>query len=172
MQPRWRSFPLEQVNSEDEDWVFWDQSPDEARSLLAFLAAEAVRDQGEPLISQFVFNLLHAVHEEKRRVHEMDTIKHAAEQTPGLDVERMVRDMDRPELRRRIADDYQEGVERYGVFGTPTLLFPDGDPIFLKMSPPAPRDEAVSLFETIRSLSAQRPYVQELKKPRPPDRPA
>ena len=37
----WRSFPLEQVNRQDDTFVFWEQTPQEAKSLNAFLAAEA-----------------------------------------------------------------------------------------------------------------------------------
>jgi hypothetical protein len=166
---RWRSFPLEQVNSQDEGWVFWEQPPEEVKGLRAFLAAEAVRDQGEKIFREFVFALLAAVHERKLPVQEADTIREAARQVEGLDLERLERDMEQPSLRERIAQDYRAGVDEHGVFGTPTLLFPDGDAVFLKMTPPAPEDQAHSLFDTIQTLSEDRPYVQELKKPRRPE---
>lgn len=167
--PRWRSFPLEQVNSDQEGWKFWEQPVDGPKSLQAFLAAEAVRDQGEEILDKFVFALLECVHQKKMKVHELDTIKAAAGQVPGLDVDAMLQGMKRPDLRQRIQQDYQEGAGTYGVFGTPTLLFSGGDPVFLKMSPPAPSDQAQSLFDSVRVMSLDRPFVQELKKPRRPD---
>lgn len=165
----WRSFPLEQVNNEQDDWKFWEQPVDGPRSLQAFLAAEAVRDQGEKIADKFVFSLLECVHQKKMKVHELDTIKAAAQQVPGLDVDAMLQGMKRPDLRQRIQQDYQDAADNYGVFGTPTLLFSDGEPVFLKMSPPAPSDQAQSLFDSVRALSLDRPYVQEMKKPRRPE---
>ncbi len=164
----WRSFPLEQVNSQDEDWVFWEQSVDDVRGLRAFLAAEAVRNQGEAAFRAFMLALLRAVHERKMPVHELDTIKGAADQTPNLDVDRMLQDMKRSDLRDRIARDYREGVDEFGVFGTPTFRFEGGDPVFVKATIP-PQEDALSFFESLRSFSAHRPYVRELKKPRRPE---
>lgn len=170
LQVTWHSFPLEQVNSDDEGYVFWEQSPDDAGSLRAFLAAEAARNQGEEIFRRFIDALLKAVHQDKKRVQEPETIDTAAAEVPGLDRERLKRDMEDSALRQKIAQDYTRGVDEYGVFGTPTFLFPDGDPVFLKMSPPAQGGEAVSLFESVRALSLERPYVQELKKPRRPEK--
>lgn len=169
LQVRWRSFPLEQVNNEQEDYVFWEQPLDGPRSLQAFLAAEAVRDQGQEIFEKFVFSLLECVHQKKMKIQNLETLKTAAQAVPGLDVDAMLDAMKRPDLRERIQKDYEEATNTYGVFGTPTLLFESGDPVFVKMSPPAPRDEAQSLFDSVRALSLQRPYVQELKKPRRPE---
>jgi protein-disulfide isomerase len=166
----WRSFPLEQVNSEDEGYTFWELAPEDAGSLRAFLAAEAARKQGEDIFRGFVDALLKAVHQDKKRVQEPDTIEAAAQDVPGLDREQLQRDMDDPASRQKIAQDYRQGADEYGVFGTPTFLFAGGDPVFLKMSPPARGGEAVSLFETVRAMSLERPYVQELKKPRKPEK--
>lgn len=166
---RWRSFPLEQVNNEQDGWRLWEQPADGPKSLQAFLATEAVRDQGEEIADKFVFALLECVHAKKMKVHEMDTIKEAAGQVPGLDVDAMLRGMKNSDLRQRIQQDYDEATNNYGVFGTPTFLFSGGDAVFLKMSPPAPPDEATSLFDSVRALSLERPYVQELKKPRRPE---
>jgi predicted DsbA family dithiol-disulfide isomerase len=165
---RWRSFPLEQVNSEDEEWRFWEQPLDGAKSLRAFLAAEAVRDQGEDVFGEFLLALLRAVHEEKQPVQAADTINEAAVRVPGLDVDRMTRDMERPELRDRIAEDYRAGVEELGVFGTPTLRFGDGDPVFVKTTLP-PEEQARPLFDSVRQLSTEQPFAREFKKPRKPE---
>lgn len=166
---RWRSFPLEQVNSEDEAYRFWEQPVDGAKSLRAFLAAEAVKDQSEALFQEFVFALLRTVHLQKMPVDDADTIEAAARSVPSLDVERMMRDMERSELRERIAGDYRDGHDELGVFGTPTLRFDDADAVFLKMRPPAPEEDSLALFQSIRELSQNRPFVQELKKPRRPE---
>lgn len=168
LEVNWRSFPLEQVNSEDEGWLMWEQSVDDTRSLRAFLAAEAVREQGDAAFRAFHLGLLRAVHERKMPVHDLETMEQAAKQTPGVDVQRVLRGMDRPELRERIAQDYGRGVDEYGVFGTPTFLFDGGDAVFVKTSIP-PADDSLPFFEALQRFSEQRPYVRELKKPRRPE---
>lgn len=168
LQIRWRNFPLEQVNSSEEDWFFWEQPEDGPRSLRAFLAAEAVRDQGDEVFRDFAWSLLQAVHVNKMPLHLPATLDEAIQSTPGLDGDRLRADMQRPELRQRIADDYRMAVDRYGIFGTPTYLFADGDPLFVKMTPPAAED-AVELLRSFEKMSQKRPYLQELKKPRRPE---
>ncbi|GAC1402843.1 MAG: hypothetical protein NVSMB52_16770 [Chloroflexota bacterium] len=166
---RWRSFPLEQVNQTDSGWQFWEQRVEDARSLLAFLAAEAAGKQSERFKSLFIFALVDAVHKDKKRIHEIDTIRSAASHVPGLDCDKLLEDVEDNSNRKQIATDYTEGADGHGVFGTPTLLFPGGEAVFLKMDPPPPED-AVLLLESLKLVSVQRPYVRELKKPRPPER--
>lgn len=165
---RWRSFPLEQVNSQDVDYVFWEQPEGEAKSLLAFLAAESARDQGQVIFQEFVFQLLEAVHQRKMRVHELETITDVAARVPGLDWNSLLSGMRNLDLRQKIAEDYREAVDLHGVFGTPTLLFDGGDAVFLKMTP-SPAGEALDMFRMVRELSCGRTFVQELKKPRKPE---
>lgn len=140
---------------------------DEAKSLRGFLAAEAVRNQGPDVFSTFVCRLLDAVHRDKKPVHEDATIFEVARSIPELDETRMLADIERPELRQRIARDYEIATNREGVFGTPTFSFPGGDAVFLKMSTPAPGD-ADALFRELQSLVMHRPYVRELKKTQRP----
>jgi len=87
----------------------------------------------------------------------------------GVDVQRMIREMDRQELRGRIAADYERAANEYGIFGTPTLLFEGGEPVFLKMSPPAPQPEAGVLFAVVQRMSREMSYVQEVKKAKRPE---
>jgi predicted DsbA family dithiol-disulfide isomerase len=155
------------VNSQDESWEFWKQSPDDAKSLLAFLAAEAARAQGEEQSREFVFSMLVAVHEEKFKVNDPDTIATVSGRIPGLDAERLRTDMQRDDLRDRIAQDYRTAVQQFGAFGTPTFVWPEGDAVFLKMSPP-PDEESVSLFDSLRIMSLNQHYIREIKKPHPP----
>lgn len=156
------------MNAEEGGQPFWEQSPEQAKSLNGFLAAEAARDQGEKIFDEFVFALLGQVHQDKQPIDDLSTIKQAAAGVAGLDEGRLLRDMQKPDLRTRIRDDYQTGRDELGIFGTPTLQFPGGEPVFVKMKPPAPLDEAPAVFRHIRSLSTEQPYLQEIKKPRKP----
>ena len=138
------------------------------RALRAFLAAEAARDQGEDVFRGFHLELLRAIHERKMPVQDGETIKEAASQVPGLDFDRLESDLERPELRERIAGDYRRAVDREGIFGTPTLLFPGGDAVFVKTAIP-PAEDAMGMFEAVESMGRNRAYLRELKKPRRPE---
>lgn len=166
---RWRSFPLEQVNNNDSDWRFWKQPAGDVRSMYAFLAIEAVRDQDEALTTPLVMALLRAVHEDRRQPNDLEMIREVAQGVGGIDVQRMVREMADPQLRERIAADYERATNEYGIFGTPTLLFEGGEPVFLKMSPPAPQPEAGDLFSVVQRMSTDMSYVQEVKKATRPE---
>lgn len=156
------------MNSEEKDWEFWEQPLDSVKSLQAFLAAEAARDQGTVVFSEFVFGMLDAVHARKLPVDEIDTIREVAGGVSGLDVARLLADMNKPKMRERIARDYAVAVEEHGIFGTPTLLFPEGEAVFVK-SAPCPEGKAEAVFDTVRNLSQQLSHVRELKKPRRPE---
>ena len=58
-----------------------------------------------------------------------------------------------------------EGVRRFKVFGTPTLIFDNGLGAYLRLKPPPPPEEALRVFEDFYDIVARRPYVLEVKRP-------
>ena len=165
----WRYFPLEQVNSvEGPDWKLWEQPDDfRSRGLAAFRAAVAARNQGEEAFQRFHQVLLEAKHERGKDHGRRETLEAVAESV-GLDRERFGRDLDDRSLLSRIGEDYTEGREQHGVFGTPTFVFPTGAAAYLKLLPPPPPDEAVAVFEDFVRTARDRPYLTEIKRPRRP----
>ena len=157
------------MNNNNSDWRFWEQPAADVRSLYAFLAIEAVRDQNEALTTPLLMALLRAVHEEKRQPNDLEMVREVAQGVGGVDVQRMMREMGHQELRRRVAADYERAANEYDIFGTPTLLFEGGEPVFLKMSPPAPQPEAGDLFTVVQRMSREMSYVQEMKKAKRPE---
>ncbi|CAA9560189.1 MAG: hypothetical protein AVDCRST_MAG19-1737 [uncultured Thermomicrobiales bacterium] len=166
----WRFFPLEQVNSaEGPEWKLWEQ-PDSHRSRgrPAFQAAIAARRQGDAAFERFHFALLRARHEENKDHGRRKVLLEVAEQV-GLDRERFERDLDDRSLLPQIGEDYEQGRNVVGAFGTPTFVFPNGEAAYLKLLPPPPPSETMSVFEQFVSLGRERPYVLELKRPQRPD---
>ena len=166
----WRYFPLEQVNSaEGPEWKLWEQ-PDSHRSRgrPAFQAAIAARNQGEDAFERFHLALLEAKHVQGQDHGRRDTLRAVAESV-GLDLERFDRDSADCALLSRIGDDYTEGREHHGVFGTPTFVFSNGEAAYLKMLPPAPEDETMSVFEEFVRTVRDRAYIAEIKRPRKPE---
>ncbi|UCB42171.1 MAG: DsbA family protein [Dehalococcoidales bacterium] len=162
----WKYFSLEQVNSkEGPDWKLWEQPVDYvSRGRNAFHAAEAARVQGEIVFDTFHFALLKARHEDKKDITDPAILIEVAKSV-GLDIDRFRDDLNDRRLLNKLAEDHVFAVETLNVFGTPTLVFPEQQAVFLKMAPPPSRDESVTVFEDIRRLAEDRQQIKEIKRP-------
>jgi protein-disulfide isomerase-like protein with CxxC motif len=109
--------------------------------------------------------LLRARHEERRHIADMNILVDVATSV-GLEMTQFQRDLSDRSLLTRLAEDHTFAVETLGVFGTPTLVFPEGQAIFLKMSVPPP-EESLSVFTDLHYLADRRRYIQEIKRPQP-----
>lgn len=165
----WRNFSLEQINNKNgEDWKIWEQPDDfKTRGFWALRANEAARNQGKEAHDRFRLALLTATHVNRQPLSDRQTLIDAAREA-GLDLDRFERDLADRSLIQRIADDHTEAVSKYGVFGTPTMIFPDGQAAFLKMRPTPSQEEAVAVFEDFIETATNRPYIHEIKRPTPP----
>jgi len=163
----WRYFSLEQANSQQgPQWKIWEQPEDySSRGIRAFWSAEAARRQGEAAFGRFHIALLRARHEERQHIADMNILADVATSV-GLEMTQFQRDLSDRSLLTRLAEDHTFAVETLGVFGTPTLVFPEGQAIFLKMSVPPP-EESLSVFTDLHYLVDRRRYIQEIKRPQP-----
>lgn len=163
----WRSFSLEQQNSkEGDDWKVWEQGEDyESRGMLAHRAGAAARNQDGDLPGKFVLALLTARHVDLIDLRDRAAILKVARDT-GLDMGRFEADLDSGETVTTIATDHEEAAAE-GVFGTPTYVFQDAKPAFLKMFAPD-QEEAVGVWNGVRALSQSTIGFGELKRPQPP----
>lgn len=168
----WKCFSLEQVNSkEGPEWKIWDQPPDYVgRGLRAFRASEAARRQGDELWGRFHMNVLTAYHRDKRDIDDEAVLREIAWES-GLDMARFDADYRDRSTLQALARDHTEAVERYGAFGVPTMVFPNGNSAYLRLRPVPPPEEAAGVFDEIVDTVRDRPYVLEIKRPTPP-RPA
>lgn len=167
----WRFFSLEQVNSQQgPQWKIWEQPPDySSRGLAAFRAAQAARNQGEATVHAFSIALFKVRHEERRDITDTNTLIEVAESVK-LDMPRFKKDLESPDSLTGLAEDHTHAVETLGAFGTPTVVFPENQAIFLKMAPPPAAEESLSVFTELRQVAEQRRNIQEIKRPVPPKR--
>ncbi len=165
----WKAFPLEQVNADmGPEWKLWEQPDDyDSKGLLGFRAAIAARQQGDEAFNKMFHALMSTRHVDKRTLTRWATMLHMA-QREGLDVAQFERDLSNRDLLAMIGEEYEEGRERYAVFGTPTLVLPDGEAVYVQMLPAPPKDEAVEVLKEVLNISADRPYVREIKRPQLP----
>lgn len=164
----WRNFCLEQANSkEGPEWKLWEQPDDyPSRGFLALRAGEAARRQGEEAFNRFSLVLLTARHEERKDISSRELLEEIAAET-GLDLERFRKDLGDRSILKKIAEDHTEGVEKHGVFGVPTFIFPNGRSAFLKMLRP-PEEDSVDVFDLLIRMMGEKGYVGEIKRPQPP----
>jgi predicted DsbA family dithiol-disulfide isomerase len=165
----WKYFSLEQINSQQEsEWRIWEQPEGyPSRGLRAFWAAEAARHQGEAVFSSFHIALLRAKHEQRQDIADMNTLIEVAESV-DLEMTQFQKDLGDRRLLAKLAEDHTFAVETLGIFGTPTLVFPERQAIFLKMSSPPLPEESLSVFTELRYLVERRPYIREMKRPQLP----
>ena len=166
---RWKFFPLEQVNApEDADQPVWDLPPDRrSRGRDSMHAAAAARRQGEGAFKRFHSALL-ALKHERGEDHGLQRTIDAAAASAGLDLARFQEDLADRDLLGEIRDDYTTGKEEFGVFGTPTFVFANGQAAYIKLLPAPPPDEAVAMWHDFVRAVRDRPYLQEIKRPRRP----
>ncbi len=162
----WKSFLLEQINStRGPEWKVWEDESFKSRDLPPLEAAKCASIQGEAAFDAFHRRCFRAQHREGKPVAEKEVLLEVAREA-GLDVERFRRDFESGSQRHLVAREHEEAVEKWGVFGVPTLLYPTGEPVFLKLAAGEwenRKDDG--LFGQLMALFATRPYLLEAKKP-------
>lgn len=165
----WKCFPLEQVNAPSDAGIpLWELPADKrSRGRDSLHAAVAARRQGREAFSRFHEAVLTLKHDEGQDHGMRSTLDEAATRA-GLDLTRFASDLDDRELLREIEQDYVSGREGFGVFGTPTFVFANGQAAYLQVLPPPPPEEAVSFWEDFVRVVRDRPFLREIKRPWPP----
>ncbi|MCU0490825.1 MAG: DsbA family protein [Chloroflexaceae bacterium] len=171
----WKYFSLEQINTPaDSDWKVWEQdegytrpngSP-EYRSLLAFWAAEAVRQQGPALFLRFHHALYHARHRDKLDFANREGIA-AVAASVGVDMERFNQDFHDRGMLEALRESHEQARAQYQAFGVPTICFDAENAIYLKLMEVPPADDAVALFHELHQSITARRWLAEVKRPNP-----
>jgi predicted DsbA family dithiol-disulfide isomerase len=162
----WRYFSLAQVNSKDDGWTVWDAPDSEhVKGRLAFKAAESARRQGH--LDDFHLPLLQARHRDRLDIDQVEVVERVAVEA-GLDLERFRKDLSDPGILAALARDHRQAVSEHGVFGTPTLVFPNGAAAYVRLAEALDGPDAERVFEHLIKVAAREPSILELKRPRKP----
>jgi predicted DsbA family dithiol-disulfide isomerase len=151
IRPRFRFFSLSQNHASHEGQSpppVWERDP-QAQGLPAFLAATAARAQGAVLGDRFRLALQRARHEDHLALDQHATHRMVAERV-GLDVARWEQDVKATDFTT-LAEEHAEAVRR-GVFGVPTLVWPEGRSYYLKITDLIPAERAVALYDAIETV--------------------
>jgi predicted DsbA family dithiol-disulfide isomerase len=126
----------------------WETNP-KAKGIAAFKSAIAARRQGEELYNRYRLALQKARHEGGMPVDEGHTHLEAARKS-GLDVARFEADLGEVDLQP-LAREHAEAV-KLGIFGVPTLSWPEGRSYYVKITDLVPKDRAVALYDAIETV--------------------
>jgi len=163
---QWKTLSLEQQNSQESpDFMLWEHPDYPNQGVLALVAAKAARNQGEASFLRFHLATFRARHDEGKDISDRKVLMDIAT-SADLDVVRFEKDMGKKETWQAVGQDHIESKSRYNAFGVPTLVFGQGQAVFVKLaSIPESREERVSLFAFISDMGEKRPYLLEVKRP-------
>lgn len=161
----WRSFPLEQINNELDEWKCWDQDENYiSRGLWALRGGIAARMMGDNYHNQYMAKILNEKHVKRTDIRPRSTIIGIAQKLNFPD--KFTNLLDDKSRLHEISEDYMY-AESLGVFGTPTFLFDDTHVAFLKTFTP-PKSDSLPFFNNFYQMAALKNYFGELKRPQPP----
>lgn len=163
----WKSFLLDQVDSSRNLERRITEAGFKSRDLPPLESAKCAALQGEAAFDAFHLRCFQALHREGRSIGEKRVLLEIAGEA-GLDTVRFKKDLEKGTQRVRVARDHVEAVEEWGIFGVPTLIYPTGEAVYLKLAPGEWQNkEDDGLFDQLMALFAERPYLLEVKKPQP-----
>lgn len=161
----WRFFPLEQVNHSDPDFRLWASPANGSNSTLrSFQAFHAARMQGGENLRRFHAAMFRKRHEEGRNLGRQQVLESVAVEA-GLDLPRFRQDLESDAVLADIERDYTEAQNEHQVFGTPTIVFSNGEAAYLKLDPQNIPEDPVTFFHEFVSVVRDRPEVIEIKRP-------
>jgi len=114
--------------------------------------------------------LLQARHRDRLDIDQVEVVERVAVDS-GLDLERFREDMAASDILDALARDHQEAVSGHGVFGTPTIVFPEGASAYVRLAEAPEGADAIRVFDRLLAVAAGEPTILEIKRPRksPPD---
>jgi predicted DsbA family dithiol-disulfide isomerase len=165
----WKPFSLAQVNQKlGEEYKVWEEPTEKLPpGIWGLRAGLAAGRQGPDQFERFFSLLLKARHEDRKELGDKEMLKGVA-QDAGLNVARFTQDLEDPLTLQQVAESHTEAVERHGVFGTPTFVFPNGASSYLKLLQPEGKEQAAKAFDTVMDLMEGEAFVGEVKRPQPP----
>jgi hypothetical protein len=124
---RFLPFSLDQVHVEEGEPPVWERSLDEPQGvsgLRALLWGIAVRDAFPDQFLEFHFAVFRARHDEGKKIAEESVLREVAGSV-GLDADAVAGEVASGRPLKALEAEHTEAVDRYAVFGVPTII--DGD---------------------------------------------
>jgi hypothetical protein len=157
---------LAQINRKDENWNIWEQKPDnaDAKGLLNFLAGAAIlKSGGQEALQKFYKEYGLLIHRDKQEGNQATLEKAASSAGITTDVLKPVFSGDIADGLAKLKADHTVGATKYKAFASPTVVFEEEHPVFVKMMPRPSKDTALEVFQNVMSVAMVHPNVLEIK---------
>lgn len=167
LQINWRFFPLQQVNAKDPDFKLWELPNDGSNaSLRSYQAVHAARKQGDDAFRKVHAALFLKRHEDGRNLGQRKVLESIASES-GLDLDTFRKDLESDEVFSVVKEDFTYGKTELGVFGTPTIVFENGQGAYLKVNFRDLPKDPVTFWDEFVAVVRDRPEAIEIKRPQP-----
>lgn len=161
----WRYFSIEQVNKAPDAPNVWDHPNDGTSSTMrAFQGVHAAGKQGEDRYLEYMAALFNQRHVNKRNLGTQAILEETATQV-GLDLEQFRTDLQSDEVLGIFQSDHTEAVEKYGIFGVPTIMFGNEQSAYLRIKIGEPPADPLVFWEEFVAIVRNRPTILEIKRP-------
>ena len=87
-----------------------------------------------------------------------------AAQQANLDLSRFQSDLNNAQLLKNIHDSHLLGIEKWNIFGTPTLIFENRRSFHLELSDIPLEVDALKTFQAVEVVTSKQNYIKQLKK--------
>lgn len=161
----WRYFSIEQVNKATDAPDVWDYPNDGTSSTMrAFQGVHAAGRQGEHAYLKYMAALFNQRHIGKRNLGTQAILEDTAMHI-GLEMERFRTDLRSDEVFGIVERDHTLAVDKYGIFGVPTIMFGNEQSAYLRIKIGEPPADPVVFWEEFVALVRNRPSILEIKRP-------
>lgn len=160
----WRFFPLEQVNARTAGFKLWELPNDGSNaSLRSYQAAWAAKQQGDEAFRKFHAGLYLKRHQDGRNLGQQAVLESAATEA-GLDLDKFREDITSDAVFKTVEEDFTTG-KAAGVFGTPTIMYENGEGAYLKVNFRNLPKDPVTFWHEFTTIVRDRAEAIEIKRP-------
>lgn len=161
---QWNVFALKEVNRPASAPSVFEETAPESISLLALQLAKAAQAAGAEVFERYHTAVFESMQGPGKKLTAQDLQQIARD--AGLDIAAFQSGQQAGVWLQQVAHDHREGVARWKVFGTPTLVFDGQVAVYLKFTeiPPSPA-QAVDVFDALHCLAQCHPELVEIKYP-------
>ncbi len=160
----WKPFALKEVNRPPGAPSHFAPSATESVGILALELAQAATAAGAATFTRYHGAVFAAMHADGRRVTADGLLALARE--AGVATTPFLREREAGRWLRRVAREHREGLARWHVFGTPTLVVDDAVATYLKFAAaPASPADAAEVYDALLCLGRRHPELVEIKRP-------
>lgn len=153
----WATFSLKEVNRDPEMPSVFEDKDISSLSVLALALSHASRQVDFDRYHNSVFDAMHS----GERLQRQDLFKLATD--AGVDIKAF--NDERERWLAEVQREHNQGVSRWSVFGTPTLVLGEDAGVWLKLtSVPTDHSNAAELWRGLTTLSLLHPDLIEIKR--------